>query len=283
MIAYGKLQDPLEHDSVLSNIKAGTTEQSIIDRAEELNRTWTAGKLPVPCVWLRRMAFVSMPTGGVIAYSPVELTPDVEAALKHLGGVKAIVLANIEHAKHWEGWKRAFPEAPLVMPAQCVDWLKLPSWAGEPLVLRPGEAVSSTISNLLHGLDIELVGQTLFNEIVLHHRDSGTLLTTDFVLFSSNNKSDKSGWMQLGSCTDLFFEVFLKPVAPLMPSFRMDPRFFSEEDKHIVWQSLQRILSWRPQRILASHAGGIAEGEQLAQDILHSTWNWCKPVSILYA
>lgn len=264
-----------EHNDTLAMMLAGLKDPVTIKKAKELDRQWREGTLPIPCVWSRRMAFLRIKGGGILAYSPVEISPSLEFALQKLGGVRAIVLPNSEHAIHWEGWKRAFPEAVVIMPAQIADRVQMPRWAGTPLLLHPGDMPSKSVGQVFEGIDVEVVGQSGFNEITLHHRASRTLITADFMYFGSNSKSDRSGWVQVGSCTELYYDAFVKSAPPdiLLPSYRLQVSNFSKPN---ISASLAKMLSWKPQRILSVHAGKVSEGgEEEAASMLRSAWGWC--------
>merc|ERR1712232_26049 len=106
--------------------------------------------------------------------------------------------------------------------------------------------------------DVEVVNQSGFNEVVLHHRASGTLLATDFLYFGAE-RSDSSGWPQLGACTSLYYEAFCRSVPPsiLLPSYRLG---LQAEDRRQLAASLQHVLLWKPSRLLSARAGRISSG-----------------------
>lgn len=277
------LQGPEMHNSTLQFILGNLKSPAERAKALDLDRRWRNGQLKVPCVWSRRMALVRLPSGGTIVYAPVELSEALRSAVQGLGPLRGIVLPNSEHAVHWEAWKRAFPGAALLLPPSVLDHVRFPAWAGAPVVLRPGAEPAGNASELLEGLDVEVVMQSSFNEVVLQHRASGTLLTTDFMYFGGT-KSDKAGWPHLGSCTDLYFEAWCAPSPPdiLLPEYRLR---LSKDDRSRIASSLERILAWRPACILSSHAGKNSEGgPAVASALLRSAWGWCgSATSVVFA
>ncbi|CAE7221738.1 unnamed protein product [Symbiodinium natans] len=266
---YVALQDAQMHNGTFRSLLAAIKDPQAQAKYREIDAQWQAGQLAVPCVWSRRMGLVKL-ADGVLVYSPVELLPDVRSALQRLGGVTTIVLPNREHAIHWESWNRAWPNAHVILP----QGIHLPSWAN-PLEVGPG-AIPEAVKKILQDFSIEVIGQTGFPEVVLQHQSSGTLLTSDFVYFGSKDKKDMSGRPQVGACTDLYYDAFVRPGPSdvLLPTYRLG---LSEVDKRNISQSLQRILAWGPRQILSAHAGRVSSGgKDEAAAILKGSWSWCE-------
>ena len=84
---YVALQSAEEHNSTFAWLLSAVDEKAK-SKYRDIDAQWQAGQLFVPCVWSRRMVLVKLSDGGVLVYSPVELLPDVELALRRLGGVR---------------------------------------------------------------------------------------------------------------------------------------------------------------------------------------------------
>lgn len=265
------------HDKVFNFISRACKKKDLKSKTEELEAKFKAGDLP-PCVYKRRMAVVQLSTGGVVVYSPVECLPELQAAIAVLGGLKALVLPNSEHAVHAAAWMAAFPDVPIIAPGG--DAMKgfleaFPS----TLVLSPGGPFPEMASQILSPgeFHVEVVITAGFQEVCLLHRRSRTFIACDFLYFGSEERKDSTGWKMLAA--DEWRELYHKAYCcinedVLLPVYRT---VLDKDQRKLVAASLQRILAWRPERVMSAHGGKISEGGATrTKKLLEASWGWCK-------
>jgi len=136
---------------------------------------WTASE-PVSIVGMTltaSMSLLALPNGGLLVYSPVNLTPARKDAIAALGSVEHLYAPNLFHHSWLGQWAEAFPNAtvhgPRGLSKKRAD-LRIDRVHGEPL---PPDLIDVT-----HELPIE--GFRL-RESVLLHRPSATLVLADLV------------------------------------------------------------------------------------------------------
>jgi len=63
-----------------------------------------------------RMAVIRLSSGGLFIWSPVALSPALQAAVDALGEVRFLIAPNSLHHLFLDEWKRAYPNARLYAP-----------------------------------------------------------------------------------------------------------------------------------------------------------------------
>ena len=58
-----------------------------------------------------RSLIATIPSGGLLVHSPVELTDELNSELNAIGDVRIIISPNYEHLKYAKQWHKAFPKA----------------------------------------------------------------------------------------------------------------------------------------------------------------------------
>lgn len=141
-----------------------------------------------PFAWLGidvngRGAVVKLSDGSLWVHSPVNLDPELKAAMDALGPVKHIVTPNFEHNKFAQQWIDAYPDAKsYVCPGGMkkypdVDYTQEigegdkapPEWLGE---IEP---------TFLSYEAVPVLKFPFFNEVVFVHTPSRTLIATDLI------------------------------------------------------------------------------------------------------
>merc|ERR1719296_75075 len=171
------------------------------------------------------MLVLAMPRGGgVLIYSTIPLSPTLKAAVEALGGVKAIVVPSMAHALHHGGWAEAYPEAIVVCPGGDDAAPLHASLAGRASVLdaRTRGKWAKEAVRVLTGFNYDVLDVAGFQEILILHRGSKTLVACDSIYFGSADKTDPSGWKNLAApeWRKLYFEVFCEKSSTLLPTYR---------------------------------------------------------------
>ena len=198
-----------------------------------------------------RMTVVRLEGGGLFVHSPVELDDATRRAIDALGPVKAVVAPNRLHHLYVGAWASAYPDAALYgcpgldTKRPDVPWRRTlsnqpePEWQGE--------------------LDQVFFSAFAFaNEVVFFHRVSQTLICADFVFNLGQHPS-----------------AFTRAVAPVLqgrrgPGVTMLERLLIR-DWSVARSQVNRIVAWRPERIVLAHGDIIERG---GADIVARAYDW---------
>lgn len=187
-----------------------------------------------------RMIVIRLPDQALWVWSPIPPCDGLRAEINALGPVRFVVAPNSLHHLFISDWLAAWPEAkgyaapglpakrPDVGFARELDDAPVPEWGGavEHVVVR---------------------GNLIATEVVFFHRLSGTVLFTD--LLQNFPAGWFRGWRAVVAWLDLMTET--EPCVPR--KFRM-----SFVNRSAARASVQRILAWPVERVLAAHATPVA-------------------------
>jgi hypothetical protein len=238
--------------------------------------------------WLVNMQVVELaPAGtGLLVYSPVPLNAALKVALDALGPVRVVVAPISAHTSGLASFRAAYPEALFVCP-------RAGGFLGQDLArqrpeldFRPGWVDASSIANderlsplLGDDFDVELMQDNATFEILLFHRPSRTVLSSDTVY-----KSDPQGAGPGPGGPD---RMYLSPAwfASAYQVLNLDPspnrclpdnRVFAAKhpqfDRAGVAASLRRVLAWDIDCLLCCHTDPLPG--PLAKQALHNAWDW---------
>jgi len=269
--------DPAMHDEVYGFVARGCKGKELKAKCEEALAKYSEGELP-PCCYVERMAVMEMPRGGgVLIYSPIPITPELKAFVEEKGGCKVIVNPTSEHSKYYRGWMEAFPEAVVVCPG---------GDSMAPVIADLGDAAnvidfktpakwSKAAVKALTGISCEVMEAADFQEIILLHRKSRTMLSCDSMYIGCADKNDPSGWKNFPSpvWAELYFEAYCVKSPQYLPIYRT---FLTPDQMKIVGKTMKKVLAWKPERIMSARSGKTSEGgQQDAMKILEGHWGWC--------
>lgn len=194
-------------------------------------------RLPLP--FTTRMTIVRLTNGDLFLHSPTRFDERLANELRELGTIRHLVSPNQFHYAHIGEWLEAFPQA--------IAW-------ASPRVRARSRArhVEIDFTRDLHAdppeewrgeIDQTLFPGGYFKEFIFFHRASKTLILTDTII---NLELDKIGepWRTATKLTGMYHphgQIFFGMRLPL----RLQPRK--------ARAALEKIHSWRPQRILLSH------------------------------
>jgi hypothetical protein len=192
-----------------------------------------------------RMAIIRLADGGLVIWSPIQLTPDLRSAIDVLGPVQHIVPPNALHHLFVPEWKQAYPQAKLHAPPGLRDKRKDIAFDTN-LTDAPVPEWSGTIDHVL------MHGNRITTEAVFFHRQSGTVLFTD--LLQQIPPHLLSGWRKFAANLDRMTGA--EPQVPM--KFRL-----ATTNRRAARASLQQILSWPAEKVVMAHGTPIEHDAQV--------------------
>lgn len=187
-----------------------------------------------------RMTVIRLGSGGLFIHSPIDLTQELRAELAALGPVQAIVAPNTYHHMFLPAFVRAYPQAQ--------------AFAAEGVARKQPEVqfqgVLGDLPEFLWGKELDqhrIAGQPKVNEVAFLHRDTRTLVLTDW-LFNFNRSE---GW---------WTRAFLRLAGALGGPLQSKLLRLSVADKAAARASRDHLLTWDFDRIIVAH-GDIIESD----------------------
>ena len=183
-----------------------------------------------------RMTVIRLSSGGLLLHSPVEWTEELDHAVSVHGPVRFIVAPNMLHHLFVGSWMERYPDA-LAFAA--------PGLSAKKPALRFHKTLHSAATPSW-GDEIShesLQGAPKLNEVVLFHHPTKTLLITDLLFFLPEAEGVMAFYGWLNKCRHQ-----PAPTAVLRMMVKDTPAFS---------ESIRRILSWQPHRLILSHGSCI--------------------------
>jgi hypothetical protein len=193
-------------------------------------------------MWVgRQLVVVRLPRGGLWVHSPIPWTPELRTAVARLGDVRHVIGPNRFHDECLKEFQAEYPNATFHgAPGLASDRPDI-RFATEPLSDKPHPAWSDVIDQHL------VAGMPRLNEIVFLHRPSRSLIIADLAF----NFGPDTHWL-------------LKLIMKMNGGYgRLAPSGFCKRmmrDRPAVRRSLDLILSWDFDRIIAGHGQNIETG-----------------------
>ena len=212
-------------------------------------------RLPLP--FTTRMTVVHLRTGELFLHSPIAFDAALATRLQSMGTIRYLISPNQFHYAHIGEWSRAFPDA-----ITCAS----------PGVLRRARARRIDVQfkrdlgpnaplEWRDEIDQTAIPGGIFGEIVFFHKVSKTLILTDTIINIELDKMSQP-WRLATRLTGMYYprgQVFFGMRLPLL--------FQKKKSRAAV----QRLLAWRPERIILSH-GRCFESNGTAT--LQRVFNW---------
>lgn len=201
-----------------------------------------------------RMAVLRLGDGGLVVWSPVELSPALRAAVDALGPVRFLAPPNVLHDSFLAQWRDAYPEAAIFAP----PGLR----ARRPDIGFAGDFASGAVVAWAGEIEHVVLRNALASEVVFFHRASGTAIFTD--LLQRFPSGWFRGWRALVARLDLMVER--EPSVPR--KFRL-----AFTDKAATRVALEQILNWPVEKVLMAH------GEPVTRDgaaFLRRAFDWLR-------
>ncbi len=197
-----------------------------------------------------RMTIARLPGGGLFVHSPVTLSDALRAEVDALGPVACVVAPSLFHHLAIDGWQRAYPDARFT----CCPGLEKKRadlrWDG---VL--GDDAEPEWRGALE--QVHFAARALENEVVFFHAPTRSLICADAVFNLSAHPSR-----------------FTRTVGFLMgnhsPGATWIERFLIR-DRAGAREQIDRMLAWRPERIVLAH-GALVPTDGAA--VLREAYSW---------
>jgi hypothetical protein len=217
--------------------------------------TMSGVRLPLP--FTTRMTVVQLKNGDLFLHSPIAFDAGLAGHLRSMGTIRHLISPNQFHYAHIGEWARAFPDA--------VTWAS----AGARRRARA------------RGIDVEFKSDLgpdapqqwrdeinqlaipggIFGELVFFHKASKTLILTDTIINLELNKIAQP-WRLATQLTGMY-----SPRGQLFFGMRL-PLLLQKKKSRAA---IERVLAWRPERIILSHGRCF---ESNATATLQRVFNW---------
>jgi hypothetical protein len=198
-------------------------------------------KLPGASLGLR-MTVVRLNDGNLWVHSPTAISEELIAETNNLGAVAHIVGPNNAHNLYLKEWLDHYPEAQLYVSPGIPKKLKL---SGN--YIEMGQAFDNPWADDL--ARVYMPGVSFFDESVFLHKESKSLILTDFIMnFDLENPTfiQRTVLRLIG-----FKDICIAP--PLKFCFMF-------KDRKAFNQSVQQIKAWEFDRIVVTHGEIIEQG-----------------------
>ncbi|UWR21245.1 DUF4336 domain-containing protein [Sulfitobacter sp. S190] len=183
-----------------------------------------------------RMVVIRLPDdGGLWVWSPVAVSQELRAEIDALGPVRHLIAPNNLHYTFLAEWAAAYPLARVHAAPGLSETV-----AGTSIHHRLGNVPDPEWSDALD--QVLVPGNRITTEIVFFHRDSSTVIVTDWVQQIPSGWF--RGWRALVARLDL-----MTAASPSVPrKFRL-----ATTDKTAARKAVQYILEWEPERLVFAH------------------------------
>ncbi len=198
-----------------------------------------------------RATLVRLPSGGLLAYSPIPLTDELRAAVEALGSVEHVVAPNLFHHLSAGSWVEAFGARLHAHPKLGKKRKDLKEF--RPLTDGPDPDWGGALDAHY------FVGFDLLAETVFFHHASGTMITADLV---ENFVDVPDHWF-----TRMYLTVAGISGKPGI-SRALAAGF---NDRKGARKSVDSMLGWEFDRLVMCHGEIIETG---ASEVIRETFKW---------
>jgi len=191
------------------------------------------------CPYPTRSVVVRLPSGDLWVWSPIELTADLKKEIDGLGTPAHLVSPNKIHHLYLQDWKAAWPDARLWGPQSTMD--KRQDLSFEPPLDKKTPADWEDRFDM-----VRFEGSIAMDEAVFFHRASKTAILADLSENFSQDFLQKHWrpWQRL--IANLWGIVEGRGYAPL--EWRLS--FLNRGKARLA---KEKILSWKPERVIMAH------------------------------
>ena len=199
--------------------------------------TMAGVRLPLP--FATRMTVVRLASGDLFLHSPITFNAALAQQLSSMGTVRHLVSPNQFHYAHIGEWSRAFPDT--------ITWasphVRERARARGIQVQFKRDLCTQAPDEWRNEIDQTTIPGGIFGEFIFFHKESRTLILTDTII---NFELDKLGqpWRFATRMTGMYYprgQIFFGMRGALLLQKRKSKA------------SVERILSWQPERIIISH------------------------------
>lgn len=200
-----------------------------------------------------RMVVVRLSDGSSWIWSPIPLTPDLEAAIRSIGPVRQIVSPNKIHHLFLKQWAERWPDAMIHAPPGLAKRKPEIHFASE----LGDEADPAWASDLDQTI---FRGSFVMEEVVFFHRLSRTAIVCDLV--QRHDPAEMTGWKGL-----------IMRLDGLVGERGSTPREWRASflNRRAARKARAKVLAWEPDRLVIAHGACASEN---ATDLLSQALRW---------
>lgn len=199
-----------------------------------------------------RMAVIRLSDGGLLIWSPTALSADLLTHIRPLGTVTALIAPNALHHVHLSEWIDACPEAKVIAA---------PGLAKKRADISFDHTVTAATRSLWPGeIEHVVLDTRITSEIVLFHRQSGTVIFTDVLQQMPNGWY--SGWRALVARLDLM----TAPEPSVPRKFRI-----AVSNRAAARDVVLQILDWPLEQVVMAHGTPVTRD---AKGFLRRAFSW---------
>ncbi|HVM85894.1 MAG TPA: DUF4336 domain-containing protein [Candidatus Binatia bacterium] len=200
-----------------------------------------------------RMAIIRLADGGLFLWSPIALTPSLQATVEALGTVRYLVTPTKLHNLYLAEWKAAYPWAQLYAAPGLVQHRRDIAF-DDRLMDKPPAAWANQIDQVL------VQGSFAITEVAFYHRASETALIADLI------QSFPPGWFK-------GWRGWIARRAGIVAPNAGTPLDLRATFTHrkAVRQSVKRIFDWGAEHLILAH-GPLVEED--ATGYMHKALSW---------
>ncbi len=203
-----------------------------------------------------RMAVIRLSDGSLFIWSPVALTPALQAAVEVQGRVSDIVAPNSLHHLHLAGWKQAFPHARLHAAPGLREKRKDLAFDAD-LGDTPDAVWAGQVDQ------VPVRGNLITTEVVFFHRESGTVLFTDLV------QNFPPGWFSGWRAVIAWLDRMRGEKPQVLQKFRV-----AFVNRAAARQALRQIQAWPCRNVLMAHGSPVVGG---GAAFIREAFGWLRP------
>lgn len=199
-----------------------------------------------------RCAVMRLAGDALLVWSPVTLTPQLQAQIADLGRVTQIVAPNMFHHLFVDQWQAAYPAARV---------FGLPALPAKRPDLRFDGSLTQTPAPAWDGfVDQVLVTNSLTDELVFFHRASRTVIFTDLI------QQFPHGWHKGWRAWVAKADAMVGPLPAVPRKFRLGFR-----PRQTARRQIAQILDWPFTQVLMAHGAPVRRD---AKAVLADAFDW---------
>lgn len=213
--------------------------------------------IKMPLAFTTRMTIVTFANGDLFLHSPIAFDAALAEQLRSTGTVRHLVSPNRGHYAHVGEWGRAFPNA--------VTW-------ASPGVRQRARSVGIEVrferdlgpdapDDWRDEMDQTIIPGAVLDEVVFFHRGSKTLIVADTIMNFELERLTQPLRM---------IAKFNRTTYPL-GGMSLDMRIALWPNKRRVRPTIEKVLTWQPERIILSH-GRCVEND--ASSVIRRAYGW---------
>lgn len=223
-----------------------------------------------------RATLVKLQTGSVAVFSPVALTPAVEAKVAQMGTMKYIIAPDFEHHIYITPWSRKYPNAEVIGPEGLPE--KRESDEANKGIKFSHVFTKSNKRDLKIGPEFDAEFEYEYfdahqnKELVFLHKPSKTVIEADLVfnLPAHEQYSKQPGGATSGIFTKLFGSL-ANARGEVMAQRRLLWYVIGAKDRPSFAESSRRVMAWDFDRVVPCHGDVIETG---GKDIIGKATAW---------